>query len=77
MVYIHCRILRLKESGLLNEWGSWYIPSTLKCMELNKRNEKPKLSIEHLSSAFVILIVGYILSAAVFVIEKIRGYIAN
>ena len=46
-------------------------------MELNKRNGKPKLSIEHLSSAFVILIVGYILSAVVFVIEKIRGYFAN
>ena len=77
LVYIHYRILRLKESGLLNEWGSWYIPSTSKCMELNKRNEKPKLSIEHLSSAFVILIVGYIISAAVFVIEKILGYFAN
>ena len=63
------RILRLREAGLLSEWEKWYIPLPSKCMELNKRIDKPQLSLKHLSSAFVILIVGCVLSTIVFILE--------
>ena len=73
--YLSCflRILRLSETGFFSEWKKWYVPSPLKCMEINKRVEKSKLSIRHLSSAFVILFVGSFLSTVVFALEKIRG----
>ena len=62
----------MKDFGLFIEWGNRYVPSPSKCMELKQRDKKPpRLSIGHLSSAFVILLAGYALSILVFLIEKI------
>ena len=65
------RILRLQEAGLLVEWEKWYVPSTSKCMKINQRKGMPRLSIKHLSSAFIILIAGYLISLVVFVTETV------
>ena len=66
------RILRLQEAGLLRgEWEKWYIPSSSKCMKVNELHGVPRLSLKNLSSPFIILIAGYILSFIVFVLEKI------
>ena len=65
------RILRLRESGLVDEWYKWYVPSISKCMKVNQRNRMPRLSIKHLSSAFVILAAGYIISFSVLVAERV------
>ena len=66
------RILRLQEAGLLGgEWEKWYIPPSLKCMKVNELIGVPRLSLKNLSSPFIILIAGYILSFIVFVSEKI------
>ncbi len=65
------RILRLIHAGLINEWEKWYVSIPSKCMEINKRKKKPQLSIRHLSSPFLILIAGYLLAFAVFLLEKI------
>ena len=71
------RILRLIETGFVSEWKKWYVPTPSNCMEINKRVKKPKLSIKHLSGAFVILSIGCFLSTVVFVLENIRGLYAK
>ena len=60
--FVLLRTLRLQEAGLINEWYKRYVPSASKCMKVNERNNKPRLSIKHLSSPFVILATGYLLS---------------
>ena len=70
------RILRLHETGLLAQWEKYYIPSTSKCMEINQRNGMPRLSMKHLSSAFVILIVGFLISLTALGSEILIGKIA-
>ena len=65
------RMLRLQEAGLLDEWTNWYLPPASKCMNLNERKRIPRLSMNHLSSAFVILIAGYVATLVAFVGEKI------
>ena len=65
------RTLRLQEAGLLVEWEKWYAPSASKCMKVNERNGIPRLSLKHLSSAFVILIASYVISLTAFAAENI------
>ena len=73
--FVLLRTLRLQEAGLINEWYKRYVPSASKCMKVNERNNKPRLSIKHLSSPFVILATNYLLSLLVFIAEKlIRFY---
>ena len=61
----------VQEAGLIGEWYNWYLLSASKCMNLNERKRIPRLSMKHLSSAFVILIAGYVASLVAFVGEKI------
>ena len=69
------RILRLQEAGLLGgEWERWYVPSASKCMKVNKVNGVTRLLLKNLSSPFVILIAGYLLSLVVFIAEKLIGF---
>ena len=65
------RILHLHDTGLLDLWEKWYTPSNLKCLKLNQRRGIPRLSLGHLSSAFVILVAGYLVSMFVFLAEKL------
>ena len=68
---LYFRLLRLQAAGLFGEWEKWYLPSTSKCTKVNERKEMPRLSLKNLSSAFVLLIAGYLLSLAVFITEKL------
>ena len=65
------RILRLQEAGLIGKWEKWYVPSNSKCMKVNERKGMPRLSLTHLSSPFVILIAGYVISLLAFFMENI------
>ena len=65
------RILRLRETGLLDHWEKLYVPSASKCMKINERHRMPRLSIKHLSSAFIILIAGCFISLTAFITEII------
>ena len=71
------RILRITETGLRDKWISLYVPSSPKCnLKLSQQREKGKsrLTISHLSGAFVVLAAGYFLSIVVFAIEKIIAF---
>ena len=70
MMSIIFSILRLHETGLLAEWEKWYVPSVSKCMKVNERNGNPRLSLKHLSSAFVLLVTGCLVSFVAFVAER-------
>ena len=77
------RILRLKEAGLIDKWVSEYIPKDAKCWSSqkttttttnngrNNKNAEPykPLSLDRLSGAFVVLLVGYCLALLVFAAE--------
>ncbi len=63
------RILRIREGGLVDFWIHMYTPPPSKCMEINQRDPLKQMSIRNFSSAFTILISGYILSVLVFVLE--------
>lgn len=71
--YFMLRILHLKEAGLIDEWVmSWYVPITSsRCMNTYQQDVTRRLSVSNLSSAFVILVAGYILCLATLFFEKI------
>ena len=56
---------------LFGEWEKWYVPSASKFMKVNEINGVPRLSLKNMSSPFVILIAGFLLSLIVFILEKI------
>lgn len=65
------RIMIFKQSGLYNQWMSWYVPTPWQCMKLpSDSGILRRMSTSNLSSAFAILIIGYILSTIAFCIEK-------
>lgn len=72
LINITCRILRFQQSGLTGFWESWYVPTSKRCTEINRRDKIPRLTIGHLSSAFVILFIGYVFSLLVFFFEKLK-----
>ena len=59
----------MKAAGLIDHWETWSVPQPRKCMEINRQDDKRPLSLVHLSSAFVILIAGCVLSIMAFVFE--------
>ena len=62
----------MQAAGLFYEWGKWNLPSTSKCTKVNERKEMPfRLSLKNLSSAFILLISGYLLSLVAFIAEKV------
>jgi len=82
---ISSRILQLKEAGLIDKWVSEYIPKDAKCWSSlkatttttttnNRRNNKnaepyKPPSLDRLSGAFVVLLVGYCLALVVLLAE--------
>ena len=67
------RILRFAQAGLYDFWEDWHSPWPRKCMEINKkRKTASRLSLAHLSSAFLLLCIGYGISLVVFVWEKVK-----
>lgn len=69
------RTLRIMQSGLNKHWDSWYIPTPRKWLIINRQDKIPRLSIAHLSGAFLILFAGYVLSLIAFIYEKIKSVI--
>lgn len=68
------RTLRLHEAGILGRWVLKLSPEPQQCLELNNRreNELQRIALSHLTSAFVILGIGYLLALFCFIYEKIR-----
>jgi ionotropic glutamate receptor len=70
----------MRDFGLLDFWAKWYQPDVRQCLEkadnimqLKKSSKKDstRLSLKNLTGAFVILIVGYLVSFVAFLAEKI------
>jgi hypothetical protein len=66
--------LKLKEAGLIDKWIDAFLPMHPKCSD-NKHNHKTekkpltRLSLGHLSGAFVILLIGYLVTIFVCIGE--------
>ena len=71
------RILQLKSAGLINLWETWYIPTVRKCTEINNKRKKNRLSLNHLSGAFLILAIGSVCSLVAFLVEKLFSLFRN
>lgn len=72
----YIRILRVKSAGLLEEWEKWFTPTPFQCLKINQRdNSKRRLTLKHLSSAFVIIATGWVFSILVFVIENFTSFL--
>ncbi len=76
--YVYFRINWLREVGLLNHWERAYWPRKNRCSEplINSRPKhiSTKLTLDALSSAFLLLACGLLLSFLVFLIEKYLFY---
>ena len=61
------------ETGLIDLWEKRAIPKPTACLNLKQgqMGKKPRLSMRHLSGPFVILLIGYGLSAFSFLGELI------
>ena len=70
------RIIRLHETGLPKLWESWFVQNPARCLNYaGQKPSKPRLNMKHLSSAFILLFAGYVLSGIVFLFERMRsGY---
>lgn len=73
LIHFLSRTLRIHQTGLSVFWESWYAAKPWRCMEINHRAKLPRLSIGHLSSAFLILFIGYVLSFVIFCFENVKS----
>ena len=68
---------RMLETGLIfGKWTDQYAPKPYQCLMSNKKeNSGPpaRLTIQNLSGAFTILLIGYVVSVFVFFSEKLVG----
>jgi hypothetical protein len=66
-------------NGLLDIWTRWYQPDVRQCLDkANKimqlkpsKNNPPQLSLTNLTGAFVVLLVGYLVTFAAFISEHL------
>lgn len=71
----------MRASGLVDAWTQWYQPDCHQCLdEANKiqgrssfptASEKPTISLKNLTSAFTVLIAGYLCSLLAFLVEML------
>lgn len=69
-------------NGLLDIWNEWYQPDVRQCLDKADKMmqlkpseyEPPQLSLTNLTGAFVVLLVGYLVSFLAFVSENIYWY---
>jgi len=66
----------MSQAGLIRRWEAQYRPKVRQCTEINvkhkhDKNRLSKLSIGHLSGAFVALLTGCVASLTVFIGERI------
>jgi hypothetical protein len=69
------RILELQEAGLVNYWDTWFRPMPPQCNGKpqmgSKKTKLSPLSMNNLTGAFLVLLVGLSLSILAFLVEKI------
>ena len=68
--------MRMSQAGLIRRWEKQYRPNVRQCTEINvkhknDKNRLSKLSMGHLSGAFIALLTGYVASFTVFIGERI------
>ena len=68
--------MELLQSGLMDHWDLWFYPIPRQCMANTRKGKKPDskhsaISLKNLTSAFVILSIGFSLSLLAFLCEFI------
>lgn len=66
-------------NGLLDIWTQWYQPDVRQCLDKAdkimqskpSKNNPPQLSLKNLTGAFVVLVVGYLVTFLAFVSEHL------
>jgi len=67
--------LQLQENGLLAHWEKKYYPQPDRCLgDIKKVSRTQRISLNNLSGAFLVLLVGYAIALFAFIIEKIINY---
>ena len=71
--------MRMSEAGLIPKWQKQYRADVRQCTEINvkqkhDKNKLSKLSINHYSGAFAALLIGYVASLTVYIVERIISY---
>lgn len=61
----------MREAGLLDKWTTEAQPNATRCLGKDKKRGIRRLSLDNLSGAFVILIVGMTSSFFVFIGEQV------
>ena len=66
----------MDQAGMLNFWLKKESTNPRKCLEeaRHKKRDVPRLSLSHLSSAFIVLAIGCTVSALVFSAEIFHQY---
>ena len=62
-------MLRMIEVGLMKKWTDQYQPKPYQCLNSNKKDQSgppPRLSLDNLLGAFLILLLGYVISFLLF-----------
>lgn len=74
----------MRGTGLMDIWTQWYQPDIRQCLaEADKitknvsKSEPPRLSLKNLTGAFVVLLIGYLVSFVAFLAENIMSYYRN
>ena len=67
------RIVAVWETGLLDFWNIRTPSKIVKCLKREQKPEKVTLGMRHLSSAFILLIAGYILSICALFLEMMAA----
>jgi hypothetical protein len=65
--------MHLQGTGLPQIWTNWFVPKSNQCVRFNTKVVKPRLSVNHLISSFVLLAIGCGLSFVVFLFELIAA----
>lgn len=68
----------MHQAGLFEKWLSDYIPKATRCMEIDYRKGDKhlrKITLSHLSGAFVILAIGYTSSFFIFCFDKLKHFL--
>ena len=63
------RILEMRAIGLIDIWTQWYQPDVRQCLDEAEKitktaaqKEPHRLSLQNLTGAFVVLLIGYVVS---------------
>lgn len=68
------RLMRMREFGLITAWKRPYEADVSRCIDKAKEYpDNERLSLLHLTGAFTVLLVGFIISMVTFVIEICTG----